>query len=195
MLANSRTPDERGGDLDAQVGANVLGAARLAALVERGEPVDEVLAYGERRMRAALAAMDDGSWTFEDVIDSTGEAEDQQRAARIVVTVTVRGDHITFDFTGTDPQRAGNVNAVESVTVSSVAFALRVATDPTHPGERGRAASAVGDCAPGNVGGCSSARRGRCGQRGGEPARRGRVPRRARARAPRHCSAARRKGR
>ncbi len=137
VLANSRTPDERGGDLDAQVGANVLGVARLAALVERGEPVDEVLAYGERRMRAALSAMDDGSWTFEDVMDSTGEAEDQQRPARIVVTVTVAGDRITFDFTGTDPQRAGNVNAVESVTVSSVAFALRVATDPSIPANAG----------------------------------------------------------
>ena len=137
ILANSRTPDERGGDLDAQVGANVLGASRLAELVKRGEPIDEVLAYGERRMRAALAAMDDGTWTFEDVIDSTGEAEDQQRPARIVVAVTVSADHITFDFTGTDSQRAGNVNAVEAVTVSSVAFALRVATDPTIPANGG----------------------------------------------------------
>ena len=48
-----------------------------------------MLAYGERRMRAALAAMPDGTWTFEDVLDSTGEADDQQRPARIVVTVTV----------------------------------------------------------------------------------------------------------
>jgi N-methylhydantoinase B/oxoprolinase/acetone carboxylase alpha subunit len=137
ILANSRTPEERGGDLDAQVGANVLGASRLAELVATGEPLDEVLAYGERRMRAALTAMRDGTWTFEDVIDSTGEAADQQRAARIVVAVTVSGDRITFDFTGTDPQRAGNVNAVEAVTVSSVAFALRVATDPTIPANGG----------------------------------------------------------
>ena len=137
ILANSRTPEERGGDLDAQLGANVLGARRLAELIERDEPVDEVLAYGERRMRAALTAMPDGTWTFEDVLDSTGEADDQQRPARIVVTVTVDGDQITFDFTGTDSQRAGNVNAVEAVTVSSVAFALRVATDPTIPANAG----------------------------------------------------------
>ncbi len=137
ILANSRTPDERGGDLDAQVGANVLGVSRLSELVARAEPLDEVLAYGERRMRAALAEMPDGTWTFEDVLDSTGESDDQQHPARIVVTVTVRGDHITFDFTGTDPQRAGNVNAVEAVTVSSVAFALRVATDPTIPANGG----------------------------------------------------------
>ena len=67
ILANSRTPEERGGDLDAQVGANVLGASRLAELIERMSPLDEVLAYGERRMRAALTAMPDGTWTFEDV--------------------------------------------------------------------------------------------------------------------------------
>ncbi len=83
------------------------------------------------------AGMPDGTWTFEDVLDSTGEAEDQQRPARIVVTVTIEGDQITFDFTGTDAQRAGNVNAVEAVTVSSVAFALRVATDPTIPANAG----------------------------------------------------------
>ncbi len=137
ILANSRTPDERGGDLAAQIGANVLGVSRLAELIARAEPVDEVLAYGERRMRAAVAEIDDGTWTFEDVLDSTGEADDQQHTARVVVTVTVQGDHITFDFTGTDAQRAGNVNAVEAVTVSSVAFALRVASDPSIPANGG----------------------------------------------------------
>jgi len=80
VLTSSRTPDERAGDLDAQVGANVLGVERFAALAD--EPLDEVVAYGERRMRAAIAAMPDGSWTFSDVVDSTGPAPDQQRPAR-----------------------------------------------------------------------------------------------------------------
>lgn len=131
LLAASRTPEERAGDLEAQLGANVVGAERLAALA--GAPVDEVVAYGERRMRAVLAALPDGRWVFEDVIDSTGSAPDQQHPARIAVTVTLAGDEITFDFTGTDPQARGNVNAVEAVTVSSVAFALRTAVDPSIP--------------------------------------------------------------
>jgi len=135
LLAASRTPDERAGDLDAQLGANVVGVQRLAQLA--GEPVDEVVAYGERRMRAVLHALPDGRWRFEDVIDSTGSAPDQQRAARIAVTVTLAGDEITFDFTGTDPQARGNVNAVAAVTVSSVAFALRTAVDPTIPANGG----------------------------------------------------------
>jgi N-methylhydantoinase B/oxoprolinase/acetone carboxylase alpha subunit len=135
LLANSRTPWERAGDLDAQVGANVLGVERLARFAEA--PLDEVVDYGERRMRAALAAVPDGSWTFEDMVDSTGAAADQQEPARIVVRVDVMGDRVRFDFTGTDPQRRGNVNAVEAVTVSAVAFALRSVLDPTIPANGG----------------------------------------------------------
>jgi N-methylhydantoinase B/oxoprolinase/acetone carboxylase alpha subunit len=135
--ANSRTPDERRGDLDAQRGANVVGIERLAALAAAGAPFDEVTAYGERRMRAALADVPDGRWTFADVIDSCGPRADQQHPARIEVTLTVAGETATFDFTCTDAQRPGNVNAVEAVTVSAVAFALRTATDPTIPANGG----------------------------------------------------------
>ncbi len=137
FLANSRTPDERAGDLDAQVGANVVGVARLAALVEAGAPLDDVLVYGERCMRAAVRAIPDGTWTFEDVLDSTGPAPRQQAPARLAVTLTVAGETMTFDFTGTDAQRAGNMNAVEAVTVSAVAFAVRSVIDPTIPANGG----------------------------------------------------------
>ena len=135
LLANSRTPGERAGDLDAQVGANVVGVERLASMA--GAPLAEVVDYGERRMRAALAGLPDGRWAREDVLDSTGAAADQQRPARVAVTVTVAGDEVTVDFTGTDPQARGNVNAVEAVTVSAVAYALRSAVDPTIPANGG----------------------------------------------------------
>jgi N-methylhydantoinase B/oxoprolinase/acetone carboxylase alpha subunit len=135
MAAASRTPEERAGDLDAQIGANRLGAARFAELGTEG--IDEVVAYGERRMRAALAALPDGTWTFSDVLDSFGPAPHQQVPTTIVATLTIEGEHLTFDFTGTDPQRAGNVNAVEAVTVSAVAWALRSVLDPTIPANGG----------------------------------------------------------
>jgi GrpB-like predicted nucleotidyltransferase (UPF0157 family) len=134
LMSSTRTPDERAGDLDAQVGANVLGVARLAEIVTSGAPLHEVADYAERRMRAALTAMPDGSWWATDVLDSTGPG---QPPATIAVEVTIAGDTITFDFTGTDAQRAGNVNAVEAVTVSCVAFALRSVTDPTIPASGG----------------------------------------------------------
>ncbi|MGH9263476.1 MAG: hydantoinase B/oxoprolinase family protein [Acidimicrobiales bacterium] len=135
LFANSRTAEERRGDLDAQRGANVVGVARLAGFA--GAPLDEVTGYGERRMRAALADMADGTWTFEDQVDSCGPEPDQQRPARIVVTLTIEGDEATFDFTGTEDQRPGNMNAVEAVTASAVSFALRSAADPTIPANGG----------------------------------------------------------
>jgi N-methylhydantoinase B/oxoprolinase/acetone carboxylase alpha subunit len=135
LLANSRTPGERVGDLAAQEGANLVGVERLAALADA--PLAEVVDYGERRMRAALADLPDGTWRATDVLDSTGAAPDQQRPARIAVRVTVAGEEVTFDFAGTDPQARGNVNAVEAVTVSAVAYALRSAVDPTIPATGG----------------------------------------------------------
>lgn len=131
LRANSRTPVERSGDLDAQVGANRVGATRLAALA--GSPFDEIVDYGERRMRRALTSIPDGSWSFADVLDAT----DAYPSTRIVVCVTKADDEITFDFTGTDAQGVGNVNAVEAVTVSSVAWALRSSTDPAIPANGG----------------------------------------------------------
>ena len=135
LFANSRTPIERAGDLDAQVGANVLGVRRLAEAADA--PIDEVIAYGERRMRAAIAGLADGTWTAEDVIDSTGSEPEQQVPATIRLRLTVAGDGLEVDFAGTDPQSDGNVNAVEAVTVSAVSFAVRSVVDPTIPANGG----------------------------------------------------------
>ncbi len=140
LVTSSRTPDERRGDLTAQVGANVVGARRFGEIVAQlGSPdaLAEIVDYGERRTRAALAAVPDGTWTFSDVLDSAGPRAEQQSPSRVVVTLTIDGETATFDFTGTAPQRAGNVNAVEAVTVSAVAFALRAAVDPTLPANGG----------------------------------------------------------
>jgi N-methylhydantoinase B/oxoprolinase/acetone carboxylase alpha subunit len=140
VMASSRTPEERAGDLDAQRGANRVGVERMQTILEAlgsADALDEVVAYGERRMRAALSALPDGSWRFEDVLDSVGPRPEQQSPTRIVVVLSLRDDEATFDFTGTDAQRPGNMNAVEAVTVSAVAFAIRAATDPTIPANGG----------------------------------------------------------
>jgi N-methylhydantoinase B/oxoprolinase/acetone carboxylase alpha subunit len=149
LLANSRTPDERRGDLDAQRGANLVGVERLAEYA--GAPLGEIVEYGERRMRAALADLPDGSWDFEDCLDSAGPNPEQCTPTRICVTLTVEGDSAVFDFSGTDAQRPGNVNAVEAVTVSAVAFALRSATDPTIPANGGAMRPVRVEAPPGTV--------------------------------------------
>ena len=135
FAANSRTPDERRGDLDAQVGANRLGVARLAALA--GDGLDEVLDHGERRMRAALAELPDGTWTFADEMDSVGASGPLRHPAVIQVRVTVSGESVCFDFAGTAAQAPGNVNAVDAVTVAAATYSLRAIIDPTVPANGG----------------------------------------------------------
>ncbi len=140
FAASSRAPEERRGDLAAQRGANAVGVERLREAIARlgsTEPLTEILDYGERRMRAALWGLPDGTWRFEDVLDSAGPRPDQQTPTRVVVTLRLHDDTATFDFTGSDPQRPGNVNAVAAVTVSAVVFALRAATDPDIPASGG----------------------------------------------------------
>lgn len=142
LLANSRTPAERAGDLDAQVGANVRGVARLAAVVEAlggdaGGHLGAVLDYGERRMRSLLADLPDGTWVVDDRLDSAGASPHQQHPVVLRLALTIAGDTVTFDFAGSDPQTAGNVNAPASVTFSSVVYALRAALDPGLPANGG----------------------------------------------------------
>lgn len=135
FVTSSRTPEERRGDLAAQRGANARGVERFAELA--ASPFAEVLDYGERRMRAALDEFPDGQFSATDIIDSVGSAPAQQSPSRICLALTISGDEVEFDFTGTDAQRAGNTNAVEAVTASAVAYALRCATDPTIPANAG----------------------------------------------------------
>jgi N-methylhydantoinase B len=136
FLAATRTPAERLGDLSAQLGANEAGASRLLeALRSEGRRAEEVTAglldYGEARMRAALEALPDGTWSFTDVM----EWGDDDLPIR--VAVTIEGGTLSADFGGTATQIAGNINAVEAVTRSCLYYAVRVATDPSIPANGG----------------------------------------------------------
>jgi N-methylhydantoinase B/oxoprolinase/acetone carboxylase alpha subunit len=137
LAANSRAPGERRGDLEAQAGANRVGVARLAELAGRSAHFAEVVDYGERRMRAALQELPDGVWTASDVLDSTGPAPAQQHPVTIRLRLVIEGSAALFDFSRTESQRPGNVNAVAAVTASAVAWALRTVTDPTIPANGG----------------------------------------------------------
>ncbi len=141
ILANSRTPDERRGDIAAQLAAHALAEARISDLARRRggselleSAMADLLAYAERRTRAAIAAMPDGAWTHEEALEGDG-VSDADLVIR--VRVEVRGDAMVVDFTGTDPAGPGNLNCPEAVTRSSVFFAVRVATDPDIPASAG----------------------------------------------------------
>ncbi len=137
FVAASRTSWERRGDLEAQIGANAVGTARIMELIER-EGLDRfrsvgiaLLDYGERRTLSALSELPDGSYRFRDFM------EDGERDVAIEVEVIIDGESLTADFTGTDPQVESNFNAVEAVTRSCLYYAVRVATDPTIPANGG----------------------------------------------------------
>jgi N-methylhydantoinase B len=137
IAANSRNPDERRGDLRAQLGAHALAEQRVVELVQRRgrervvAAMDELHAYSERRVRTGLAAIPDGRYEAVDVI----EAVDGDLTIRVAVTVT--GEQVEIDFAGTASQHGGNLNCPLAVTRSACFFVVRVVTDPDIPASGG----------------------------------------------------------
>lgn len=140
LLANTRTPAERAGDLRAQRSAHGLAQRRLAEVAARHGAATvrtafaELLAYAERRTRAAIAAMPDGTYRAEEAMEGDGVTDDD---LVIRVAVTIAGDRMRVDFTGTDPAGPGNCNCPPAVTRSAVFFVIRALTDPDIPASAG----------------------------------------------------------
>ena len=136
ILANVRTADERRGDLNAQLAALKVGEQRLKELAARyGADLlcagfDAILDYAERRMRRRLAELPPGTYSGEDFLDDDGTDEEP---VKIALAVTVAPDRLVLDFTGSSPQRKGNINAVAPMSYSGVFFAVKVMTDPEIP--------------------------------------------------------------
>ena len=141
IAAASRTPAERHGDLRAQFAANHVGAVRLRELASR-RGVDglhaamrEVCDYSERRVRAAVADIPDGTYEASDVLELDGP--DGTGDVTIRAAVTVDGEEVRVDMAGSDPQVPRNLNAPYAVTLSSAMFVLRMLTDPDAPPNEG----------------------------------------------------------
>jgi N-methylhydantoinase B/oxoprolinase/acetone carboxylase alpha subunit len=136
ILANVRTPDEREGDLSAQIAANRVAERRLLDVVRkygRGRAVAFAKAlqdYTERVVRAAIAKIPVGSYEFEDALDNDG-FNDRPVPIRAKLTIArhKKGAHATVDFTGSGPQVEGSVNANFAITLSACLYALRVLVD------------------------------------------------------------------
>ena len=136
IAAGSRTPDERWGDLRAQLAANHVGARRLRELATTDSvealhrAMTAVCDHAERRVRAAVRAMPDGTWSAVDLLESAGDAE-------IHATVTIDGDQFIADLSATAAQVQAPCNAVRAVTVSAAQFVLRMLADPDAPANDG----------------------------------------------------------
>ncbi len=150
LLNNVRTPEEREGDLGAQIAACQTGAQRLREICERygitraKRAAADLLAYSEEMMRAFLRTIPPGHYQAEDFLDDDGV---EDKPVRIAVTIQVKPAkkfsvetrlaaspsasrkkphvQVTIDFTGSDPQVQGAVNAVEAITYSACFYVFR----------------------------------------------------------------------
>jgi N-methylhydantoinase B len=133
LAGRMRNPAQREADLRAQLAAGRAGGERVAALIERfgigtfRAGLEETLDYAERRTRARIAELEDGTYEARDVL----EAADSDLELRLRATVS--GEELTLDFSGSAPQHEGNLNCPLAVTLSACYFALRVLTDPDVP--------------------------------------------------------------
>jgi N-methylhydantoinase B len=140
LVANMRKPAERLADLRAQEACMTVGAERLRELARRlgrrrlADGMDELYHYSERRTRAAIDRVPDGTYRARDVIEGdgihTGDIE-------ISVSVEIAGSGLVADFTGTAPQQRGNVNCPLAVTRSAVYYVVRAVCDPDIPASGG----------------------------------------------------------
>jgi len=133
---NVRTGRELYGDLMAQYAAARTAEQRIVELLSREAPdlvlksMPAILDHAERCMRAGIAELPDGRYTFEDFMDDDGVTDDP---VRIFLTLTIRGDELTADFTGTADQVLGPLNARITAARACVYYAAKAVIDPDLP--------------------------------------------------------------
>ena len=142
ILLNVRTPHEREGDLDAQIGACRVGERRILQLAAKhgleklNALIDELLDYSERLVRAELKGMPAGEFTAEDWLDSDGVTDDAVKIS-VCLKLDPGAGAIEADFTGSSPQVAGSVNAVRAITLSACFYVLRCLLHDDAPATEG----------------------------------------------------------
>jgi N-methylhydantoinase B/oxoprolinase/acetone carboxylase alpha subunit len=128
VLANVRTPDEREGDLSAQIAANRVAEMRLIETVRRygrARTVGYAKAlqdYTARVLGATIRGIPDGRYVFQDALDDDGFGSGR---VRIQAAVVIKGDRATVDFMGSAAQVQGSVNANYAMTLSACLYAFR----------------------------------------------------------------------
>ena len=140
ILANVRTPEERRGDIEAQVAANRVGERRLQEMVtkygtaEIAAYMEELRGYASRMVRARLREIPDGRYAYADVLDNDGITNEP---IEIRVAIEIKGDTAVVDFTGTAPQARGSVNAIYAITLSAVFYVFRCLAGADVPANAG----------------------------------------------------------
>jgi N-methylhydantoinase B len=140
ILANVRTPQERAGDIQAQLAAVNVGIRRLGEIAERYHPEEMLLYssalmdYAEQMIRHVLSSIPDGSYVGEDFLDGDGFSPDP---IPLKVKMTIRGDQAVVDFSECPDQVRGNLNATLAITVSAVLYVFRLILPAEIPANAG----------------------------------------------------------
>ena len=140
ITANSRAPQERIGDIEAQLAAHRAGENRLLeVLIEHGvetvaEHAEALLDYSRRMTQATIQAIPDGVYTYADMLEGDGQTTFD---IPIQATVMVSGAAMTVDFSGSAPQVQGNVNAVEAIVRSATWYCVRLLAEDDIPVNHG----------------------------------------------------------
>lgn len=154
ICLNSRTPDERVGDLRAQLAALHVGRLRFRELVERyglaqvHGSMSALLQATEARVRAVIQALPDGEYFAEDFIDDDGFGSDP---VRLAVTVTVAADEIEFDFSGSAAQVGSGKNVSPGGLPATLYYAFKAMIDPSLPNNAGYFRAVKITCPEGNI--------------------------------------------
>lgn len=133
ILANVRTPEERKGDLNAQIAANNLGIRRVLGLIDKYGfdellfYADESINYAERRMRAEIEKLLDGVYEGIDYMDDDGITDEP---VKIAMAIRKKGSNIEFDLSETSSQRRGPTNCTFYMALSLIMYTMRCLTDP-----------------------------------------------------------------
>lgn len=140
LLDNTRVPQERCGDLTAQMSANLIGVQRIKEAYERYQDtlidcMEELVLYSERRVRAVVTNLPDGEYAYTDYVDGCGEKYPDPLPIR--VKVTIAGDSLTFDFTGTADQIEAPINVPYPCTKAAVFFAVKALMGADIPANEG----------------------------------------------------------
>lgn len=136
IIANSRNPEERTGDLEAQLAAHRIGENRLIdMMVKYGvettiEHANALLDYSRKMTESIIERIPDGTYTYEDGLEGDGQAEFD---IPIRAAITVDGSAMTVDFEGSAPQVMGNVNAVPAIVRSATMYCVRVLAEDDIP--------------------------------------------------------------
>lgn len=140
LMLNFQMKYERHGDLNAQMLTNQFGADKLVELIDKigldtyEEFCVKWLEYGEKKARIAIQYLPDGEYDFEDWLDSDGAGKTD---IPIKVKVIIKGDHITFDFTGSSPQVTGPYNCVPCALKATIYYSMMCILDHTIPANSG----------------------------------------------------------